>query len=155
MGARLAPRNTNRNSCAAPCPPGHRPEPEHPWLRHPDETARAFAAFRYYRDLGEQRAQVKVQEKFRLSERLVARWSRRVTPGSLRARLWDEHQDRIAVALSTDAIQTMRLEQADCGRAIQTAARKTIDVRMKRWLEGITPERIHERDYDRDFGPSR
>ena len=44
-------------------------------------------------------------------------------------------QDRITVALSTDAIQTMRLEQADCGRAIQAAALKTLDARMTRWLE--------------------
>ena len=40
---------------AAPDADGRHPEPEHPWLRHPDETAKAHAAFRYYRDLGEQR----------------------------------------------------------------------------------------------------
>ena len=51
----------------------------------------------------------------------------------VRALAWDDHQDRIAVALSTDAIQTMRLEQANCGRTIQIAARETLDVRMKRW----------------------
>ena len=53
----------------------------------------------------------------------------------IRVRAWDEHQDRIAVAVSTDAIQTMRLEQAECGRTIQIAALKTIEVRMQRWLE--------------------
>ena len=30
---------------------------EHAWLRHPDETARAYAAFRYYRNLGAARSQ--------------------------------------------------------------------------------------------------
>ena len=115
-------------------PADQRPEPEYPWLRHPDETARAHAAFRYYRDLGEQRSQVKVQAKFRLSERLIARWSK-THAWVRRVRAWDEHQDRIAVALSTDAIQTMRLEQADCGRAIQTAALETLDARMTAWRE--------------------
>ena len=119
---------------AEPSADGTQAEPEYPWLRHPDETARAHAAFRYYRDLGEQRTQVKVQAKCRLSERLIARWSTSHA-WVRRVRAWDDHQDRIAVALSTDAIQTMRLEQADCGRTIQAAALKTIHVRMQRWLE--------------------
>ena len=113
---------------------GTHPEPERSWLRHPNETAKAYAAFRYYRDLGEQRAGVRVQRKFSLSARLIARWST-VHAWVLRARAWDEHQDRIAVALSTDTIQTMRLEQADCGRTIQVAALETLDVRMKRWRD--------------------
>ena len=53
----------------------------------------------------------------------------------IRARLRDEHQDRITVAVNTDAIQTMRLEQANCGRTIQVAALETLDVRMKRWRD--------------------
>ena len=113
---------------------GTHPEPERSWLRHPNETAKAYAAFRYYRDLGEQRAGVRVQRKFSLSARLIARWST-VHAWVLRARAWDEHQDRIAVALSTDTIQTMRLEQADCGRTIQVAALETLDVRMTRWRD--------------------
>ena len=31
----------------APDADGRPPEPEHPWLRHPNETAKAHAAFRY------------------------------------------------------------------------------------------------------------
>ena len=117
-----------------PSADGTFPEPERSWLRHPNETAKAYAAFRYYRDLGEQRAGVRVQRKFSLSARLIARWST-VHAWVRRTRAWDEHQDRIAVALSTDTIQTMRLEQADCGRTIQAAALKTLDARMTRWLE--------------------
>ena len=117
-----------------PAADGTRPEPEHRWLRHPDETAKTYAAFRYYRDLGEQRAGVRVQRKFSLSARLIARWST-VHAWVLRARAWDEHQDRIALAVNTDAIQTMRLEQADCGRTIQAAARETLDARMKPWRD--------------------
>ena len=86
--------------------------PEHPWLRHHDETAKAYAAFRFYRDLGEQRSAVKVREQFGLVLRLVERWSS-VHAWVLRTRLWDEHQDRISVAVSTDTIQAMRLEHAE------------------------------------------
>ena len=113
---------------------GTHPEPEHPWLRHPDETAKAYAAFRCYRDLGAQRTAAKVRDKFGLALRLVERWSS-VHEWVRRALAWDDHQDRIAVAVNTDAIQTMRLEQADCGRTIQVAALETLDVRMTRWRD--------------------
>ena len=89
----------------APVADGAQAEPAHPWLRHPDETARAYAAFRYYRDLAAQRTAEKVRYKFGLSRRLVERWSA-VHAWVRRALAWDDHQDRIAVALSTDAIQT-------------------------------------------------
>ena len=113
---------------------GRPPEPEHPWLRHPDETAVAYAAFRYYRDLGAHRTQHKVCKKYGITRALTDRWSR-AHQWVRRALAWDDHQDRIAVALSTDAIQTMRLEQANCGRTIQVAALETLDVRMKRWRD--------------------
>ena len=118
----------------APVAAGTQAELTHPWLRHPDETAKAYAAFRYYRDLSEARSIRQVAQKFTISDTLAKRWST-VHAWVIRVRAWDEHQDRIAVAVSTDAIQTMRLEQAECGRTIQIAALKTIEVRMQRWLE--------------------
>ena len=118
----------------APVADGAQAEPAHPWLRHPDETARAYAAFRYYRDLAAQRTAEKVRYKFGLSQRLVERWSS-AHAWVRRALAWDDHQDRIAVALSTDAIQTMRLEQADCGRILQVSALETLDARMTSWRE--------------------
>ena len=117
-----------------PSADGTLPEPEHPWLRHPDETAKAYAAFRYYRDLGAQRSLVKVGQKWGAIRTLIERWSHEHA-WVIRARLWDEHQDRITVAVNTDAIQTMRLEQANCGRTIQVAALETLDIRMKRWRD--------------------
>ena len=80
----------------APAADGTRPEPEHPWLRHPDETAKAYAAFRYYRDLGAQRSLVKVGQKWGDHRTLIERWSHKHA-WVIRARLWDEHQDRITV----------------------------------------------------------
>ena len=119
---------------AAPEAEGDRPEPEQTWLCHPDETAKAYAAFRYYRDLGEQRAIQKVTQKFTISDTLAKRWSR-THAWVRRARAWDDHQDRLAVALSTDAIQAMRLEHADYGRSDLAAAHAIIDARMKPWRD--------------------
>ena len=118
----------------APAADGTPAEPEHPWLRHPDETAKAHAAFRYYRDLGEQRAAAKVWEKYGLSRGLVERWST-VHAWVSRVRAWDEHQDRIAVAVSTDAIQSMRLEHAGWGHVAAVAAIETINARMHGWRD--------------------
>ena len=39
------------------------------------------------------------------------------------------------VAVNTDAIQTMRLEQANCGRASRAAAFETIEARIQSWRE--------------------
>ena len=84
----------------------------------------AYAAFRFYRDLGEQRSAVKVREQCGISLRLVERWSS-VHAWVLRTRLWDEHQDRISVAVSTDTIQTMRLEHAEWGRSVSAGSGAT------------------------------
>ena len=119
---------------AAPEAEGDRPEPEQAWLCHPDETAKAYAAFRYYRDLGEQRAIQKVTQKFTISDTLAKRWSR-THAWVRRARAWDDHQDRITVAVSTDAIQAMRLEHADWGHVAATAAIETINARMQVWRD--------------------
>ena len=53
----------------------------------------------------------------------------------LRARLWDEHQDRIQAAVSTDTIQTMRLEHAEWGHTVSVAAVETIEARMQVWRD--------------------
>ena len=113
---------------------GTQAEPEHPWLRHPDETAKAYAAFRYYRDLGEARSIRQVTQKLTVSETLAKRWST-LHAWVIRVRAWDEHQDRIAVAVSTDAIQAMRLEHADYGRSDLAAAHAILDARMQPWRD--------------------
>ena len=118
----------------APAGDGTQAEPERPWLRHPDETTKAYAAFRFYRDLGEQRTQEKVGKKYGISRPLTERWS--VDHAWVRrAVAWDDHQDRIAVAVSTDTIQTMRLEHADYGRSDLAAAHANLDARMKPWRD--------------------
>ena len=118
----------------APVSDGTPAEPTHPWLRHPDETAKAYAAFRYYRDLGEARSIRQVTQKLTVSETLAKRWST-LHAWVIRVRAWDEHQDRIAVAVSTDAIQAMRLEHADYGRSDLAAAHAILDARMQPWRD--------------------
>ena len=81
---------------AAPDADGRYPEPEHPWLRHPDETARAYAAFCYYRDLGAARSQTKVGQKWGGLRSLIDRWSRGHA-WVLRARLWDDESSPFLV----------------------------------------------------------
>ena len=73
-------------------------------------------------------------QKWGGSRSRIARWSTGHA-WVLRARLWDEHQDRISVAHNTDAIQTMRLEQAEWGRSVSAAAVETLDARMRVWRD--------------------
>ena len=58
-------------------------EPAHPWLRHPDETAKAYAAFRYYRDLGEAAGgdTTSMPKSYGLSRGARRSAGRRSTPG--------------------------------------------------------------------------
>ena len=77
---------------------------------------------------------MKVWEKYGLSRGLVERWST-LHAWVSRVRAWDEHQDRIAVAVSTDAIQAMRLEHAGWGHGAALAAVETINARMHGWRE--------------------
>ena len=75
-----------------------------------------------------------MREKFGISLRLVERWSS-VHAWVLRTRLWDEHQDRISVAVSTDTIQTMRLEHAEWDHSVSAAAGETLEARMRAWRD--------------------
>ena len=105
---------------------------EGPWLRQPADSARAHAAFGQYRDLGAKRSITNVARMCNAQRTQVARWSTQHA-WVARARAWDEHQDRIAVALSTDTIQTMRLKQAEWGHTMQAAAIETLEARMRTW----------------------
>ena len=133
-GAGSVHRHHRRAGISGAGADGRPPEPERAWLRHPDETARAYAAFRHYRDLGAARSQTKVGQKCALTRNIIGRWAK-VHAWVLRARLWDEHQDRIQAAVSTDAIQTMRLEHADWGRTASVAAVETITAWMQGWRD--------------------
>jgi hypothetical protein len=64
-----------------------------PWERQPNESVRAYEAFKIYLDLGAQRSQVKVAEKLDKSSAIVARWSIRHA-WRKRMEAWETEQDR-------------------------------------------------------------
>ncbi len=102
------------------------------WCRQPGETARAYAAFCSYRELGEGRPLVKVGQKQGKKRALVETWSTR-HDWVARAHAWDEHQDAIARALSTEAIQTMRVKHASTGCTLHDAGLEVLLARMEAW----------------------
>ncbi len=66
-----------------------------PWEQQPDESGRAFEAFRAYRDLDPgDRSYRKVAEQLRKSPSLIGRWSSQHRWVE-RAEAWDREQDRL------------------------------------------------------------
>ena len=116
----------------APAPGSSPAAAEGIWCRQPGETARAYAAFCSYRELGEGRSLVKVGQKQGKKRALVETWSTR-HDWVARAHAWDEHQDAIARALSTEAIQTMRAKHASTGCALHDAGLEVLLARMEAW----------------------
>lgn len=55
--------------------PARPPAPEHPWERQPDETDKAYEAFRAYLELGPGRTLREVETKLGKSRQLISRWS--------------------------------------------------------------------------------
>ena len=117
---------------SAPPPSSSPAAAEGIWCRQPGETARAYAAFCSYRELGEGRSLVKVGQKQGKKRALVETWSTR-HDWVARAHAWDEHQDAIARALSTEAIQTMRAKHASTGCALHDAGLEVLLARMEAW----------------------
>ena len=117
---------------SAPPPSSSPAAAEGIWCRQPGETARAYAAFCSYRELGEGRSLVKVGQKQGKKRALVETWSTR-HDWVARAHAWDEHQDAIARALSTEAIQTMRVKHASTGCTLHDAGLEVLLARMEAW----------------------
>jgi hypothetical protein len=92
-----------------------------PWERRDNETAKAFAAFTAYRDLGAQRSLAKVGDKLGKSEALMERWSAR-HEWVMRAQAWDNHLDRQATSGQAKAVREMNERQAAIGVRLQAKA---------------------------------
>jgi hypothetical protein len=67
---------------------------QHPWERLPNESSPAFEAFVIYRDMGVERALVKVASELGKSKALIERWSAR-NAWVRRVELWESEQDRL------------------------------------------------------------
>jgi hypothetical protein len=69
------PRTTKRGGPASRKPP-RPPAPENPWDRQPDETDKAYEAFRTYLEMGGERSGRGAASKLGKSYALISRWSR-------------------------------------------------------------------------------
>lgn len=101
-----------------------------PWERLPDETSKAYAAFRSYRDLGPTRV---LDGLTTVSRQSAQRWSRR-HHWSNRAQAWDAEAYRLEDAHRLDAIRAMDENHQRAARALITAG-----LRAMQDLPALTP----------------
>jgi len=85
-----------------------------PWARQPGEPARAYEAFRAFRDLGPARALADVAE---FSTGTVRRWSR-MHHWITRAAAWDAEAYRVEDARRLERIRTMDENHVRAARAM-------------------------------------
>lgn len=88
-----------------------------PWERLPAETARAYAAFRQYRDLGPART---VTSMSGVSQVTAGRWAR-AHRWMERAQAWDAEAYRLEDARRLEQIRTMDQNHQVAARALLTA----------------------------------
>lgn len=95
------------------------------WLRQPDESEEAYEAFSLYRDLGMERSQVRVADQLGKSTTLINRWGSQWS-WVVRARAWDNEQDRLTLERNAREAAAMRVRQARgaaiVGRALTAPA---------------------------------
>lgn len=97
-------------------------DPLDPWERQPDETPRAYAAFRQYRDLGPTRTVEKLQDVARTS---AERWSARHRWVD-RANAWDVERWREDDAERLERIRSMDETHMRAARVMITAGLRAL-----------------------------
>lgn len=114
-----------------------------PWLRTPDESARAFEAFEAYRDLGPARSTAKVAQALGKSKALMDRWSARHA-WAVRVEAFDAEESRLWQLERTRARRETADRQARiAGQVLEAVAARlrTLDVEqlspadLVRWLD--------------------
>jgi hypothetical protein len=108
--------------------------------RMPGESARAFEAFRHYRDLGASRSTAKVAQELGKAKTLIDRWSADWS-WVRRAAAWDEEQDRVWRAAAS-------VRQAEMARRHVEMARQVQEKLLQR-LNTLTVDEIGVRDLPR------
>lgn len=96
-----------------------------PWERQNGETAKAYAAFCAYRDLGPDRSIRKAGEMLGKNQTTLEQWSAKNSWGE-RAAKWDDEQDRIARQEQLAEIKRMRKRHADLATAMLVKAAKAL-----------------------------
>lgn len=147
--------------------------PEHDWDRQVGESARAYAAFIVYRDLGDSRSLAKVGQRWgrKPARSLICRWSSRHA-WVARVAAWDHHERRVAddarreerlrlvremeerhlaiaiafqsrIVASLQAVDPMRLSPSDMVGWLATA------VKVERLALGVNTENVHQETVSR------
>lgn len=75
-----------------------------PWLQQPDESAKAYAAFCVYRDLGAERSFQAVGQELVKSRQILSRWASRYD-WTDRVRAYEEHQAMLLEVARQEAIK--------------------------------------------------
>ena len=96
------------------------------WELQPGETARAFEAFRKYRDLGPSRSIAKVGKELGKNRVTLEDWSSKYD-WVKRAAAWDAEVDRIARQEQLQAIKAMRKRHAKLASDLLTSVEKEIE----------------------------
>ena len=126
-----------------------------PWERQPGETAKAFYAFTFYRDLGPlERSITKVAQLYNAKKQLralIARWSKKHSWVE-RAQAYDDHMDVLRRNQAEEEIQKMQKRHVTLSMALQQkAAEKIKDLNgkdmkvpeaIKALVEGAKLERL-------------
>lgn len=111
-----------------------------PWERQPEETTKAFEAFRVYRDLGAERSIAKAGKQLGKNRVTLEGWSSKFNWVE-RVAAWDAEQDRIARQEQAKAIKAMRNRHAGMAKAMI--------VKAGRALQKIPDEDIKASDISR------
>ncbi|MBC2746229.1 MAG: hypothetical protein HF975_04335 [ANME-2 cluster archaeon] len=122
----MAAKKTKKAKKKTPEPQEQQKYDIEPWDRQDNETAKAFAAFRCYRDMGAARSLRKVAEsiyknlgKPAANVRYIEHWSSKFkwVP---RVDAWDTERDRIERAEQEQAVRTMKRRLAEQAVLVQT-----------------------------------
>lgn len=111
-----------------------------PWERQPEETTKAFEAFRVYRDLGAERSIAKAGKQLGKNRVTLEGWSSKFNWVE-RVAAWDAEQDRIARQQQLKEIKAMRNRHAGMAKAMI--------VKAGRALQRIPEEELKAADISR------
>lgn len=92
-----------------------------PWERQKGESAKAYEAFKCYRDLGSTRSVSKVAQKCEKSDTIIRRWSSRWN-WTERIRAWDNDIAGQEYETQKQEYQKMRLQQLQIAMQLQQVA---------------------------------
>ena len=91
-----------------------------------DESAKAYAAFKLYAEMGAQRSHAAVGQKLGKSKELLERWSSKFE-WVKRAAQWDNEQAKLEENATEKAVETLALEQAKLRTRVQSKAAAWFD----------------------------